>query len=153
MAATPSNQMKVPVQHDSGPVGSYVEPEGAGWLFFAGTVLGVAGVMRILDGIWAFRYEGSLPDNLQDGVLGDDLTAYAWTWTIIGVVLLVASVMVLSRSQFARWVGLFAAAVGCVTAVVWMPYYPVWSFTYIALCMLVIYALATYGGRQTTGAR
>src|SRR5215471_17828564 len=39
---------------------------GAGWLLFAGTMLGLAGIMRIIDSIWAFSYHGSLPDNLRD---------------------------------------------------------------------------------------
>ena len=29
----------------------YGEPVGQGWLFFAGTILGLAGIMRIFDGI------------------------------------------------------------------------------------------------------
>jgi hypothetical protein len=28
-----------------------------------------------------------------------------------------------------------------------MPYYPVWSLTYVGLGVLVVYALVTYGGR------
>ncbi len=38
---------------------------GSGWLFFAGTVLGLAGLMRIIDALWAFRYKGALPENLK----------------------------------------------------------------------------------------
>jgi hypothetical protein len=55
---------------------------------------------------------------------------------------------VLARSQFARWTGLIAAMVGGVSAVTWMPYYPVWSLTYVGLAVLVFYALARYGGRE-----
>ncbi len=33
----------------------------------------------------------------------------------------------------------------------WMPYYPVWSLVYIALAVLVFYALARYGGRLDAG--
>jgi hypothetical protein len=28
-----------------------------------------------------------------------------------------------------------------------MPFYPIWSLTYIAIGVLVIYALAAYGGK------
>ena len=44
------------------------EQPGYGWLFFAGTVLGLAGLMRIIDSIWAFTYSGQTPDNLQGEV-------------------------------------------------------------------------------------
>jgi hypothetical protein len=122
---------------------------GYGWLFFAGTVLGFGGLMRIIDSIWGFRYKGALPDNLQDGVLGSNLKNYAWTWLIVGIILIVASILVLFRSQFARWVGYVAAVIGGLSAMTWMPYYPIWSLTYVGLAVLVFYALAQYGGRET----
>ena len=34
---------------------------GDGWIIFAAIVLAVAGIMRIFDAIWAFRYHGVLP--------------------------------------------------------------------------------------------
>jgi hypothetical protein len=30
----------------------------------------------------------------------------------------------------------------------WMPYYPVWSLVYIAIGVLVVYALVAHGGRD-----
>src|SRR5215211_5594496 len=77
---------------------------GLGWLFFAGTLLGLAGIMRIVDAIWAFAYHGSLPEDLEDGILGSNLKTYAWTWLIVGIILVVANVLLLRRSQFARWI-------------------------------------------------
>ena len=124
------------------------EARGSGWLFFAGTMLGLAGIMRIFDSIWAFGYKGALPDGLKDGILGSNLKHYAWAWLIVGVVLIVSSVLVLARSQFARWVGFIAATVAAVSAMAWMPYYPVWSLTYVGLAVLTFYALARYGGRE-----
>jgi len=126
------------------------EDQGFGWLFFAGTILGLAGIMRILDSIWAFRFNGALPDGLKDGVLGDNLTTYAWVWLIVGIIMLVSSFLLLARSQFARWIGLIAATIGGVSAMTWMPYYPVWSLTYVGIAVLVFYALARHGGRTAS---
>jgi len=123
--------------------------EGVGWLFFAGTVLGLAGIMRIIDSIWAFGYHGQLPNALKDGALGSDLKNYAWLWLIVGLVLIGCSVLVVMRSQFARWVGIVAAAIGSISAMVWMPYYPVWALVYVGLGVLVIYALTAHGGRES----
>jgi hypothetical protein len=125
------------------------EMRGQGWLFFAGTVLGLAGLMRILDSIWAFRYHGALPDGLQNSLLGSNLKNYAWAWLGVGIILIVSSFLILVRSQIARWVGYFAAVIGGLSAMTWMPYYPIWSITYVAMAVLVFYALARYGGRQT----
>jgi hypothetical protein len=128
----------------------YEQERGAGWLFFAGTVLGLAGLMRIIDAIWAFKYNGQLPDNLQDGVLGDNLTGYGWTFLIVGIILVVCSFLILTRSQVARWVGYIGAVILGLTAVTWMPYYPIWSLTYVGIAVLTFYALARYGGRSST---
>ena len=38
-------------------------------MFFAGTIMGIAGIMRIFDGVWAFRYDGALPENLEGAIL------------------------------------------------------------------------------------
>jgi hypothetical protein len=141
------SQMADQAQHDRLDVYGDDAP-GLGWLYFAGTILGLAGLMRIIDSIWAFRYKGALPDGLKNGVLGDNLKNYAWLWLIVGIVLVLSSFLVLSRSQFARWIGFFAAAVGAISATTWLPYYPVWSLTYIAIFVMTFYALARYGGRE-----
>jgi hypothetical protein len=127
-----------------------VDERGSGWLFFAGTVLGLAGLMRIIDSIWAFRYHGALPDNvtLAHGVLGSNLKNYAWTWLIVGIILILSSFLLMARSQFARWIGYFAAVIGGLSAMTWMPYYPIWSLTYVAIAVLVFYGLARYGSRE-----
>ena len=122
------------------------EERGSGWLFFAGTMLGLAGLMRIFDALWAFRYDGALPEQLNDALLGDNLTTYGWL--IVGAILILASFMVIVRSQFARWIGLLAAAIAALTAMTWMPYYPIWPLTYVSLAVLTFYALAAHGGRN-----
>lgn len=42
--------------------------------------------------------------------------------------------------------GIMADAIGFISAIWWMPFYPIWSLTYIAIGFLVINALAAYGG-------
>jgi len=124
--------------------------KGEGWLFFAGTVLGIAGIMRFFDAIWAFTYHGAIPDNLQGGLFGDNLKHYGWVYLIVAILLILSSVGVLSGSQFSRWFGIVAGAIMSISAVWWMPYYPIWSLIYITIGLLVIYALAVYGGKETT---
>ena len=65
-------------------------------MFFAGTILGIAGIMRIFDALWAFRYDGAVPDALEGAILGTSLTTYGWVWLIVGVGLVMASFAVLS---------------------------------------------------------
>src|SRR5580692_8075278 len=127
-----------------------MENKGEGWLVFAAIALGIAGVMRIFDAIWAFRYHGAVPENLQNALWGTTLKNYGWLWLIVGIVLILCAGGVAARSQLSRWIGIFAGAVAAISAIWWMPYYPIWSLTYIALGVLVIYALAAYGAPAET---
>ncbi len=127
-----------------------MEEKGGGWLIFAAIVLGVAGIMRIFDAIWAFRYHGVLPENLENAIFGHSLKTYGWVYLVVGIVLIACAGGVVARSQISRWIGVFAGAVMAISAIWWMPYYPVWSLTYIGVGVLVIYALAVHGEREVT---
>src|SRR3954465_9831043 len=119
-----------------------------GWVAFAAIALTVGGVMRIFDAIWAFRYNGALPQNLEEAIFGRSLTTYGWIYLVVAAVLIVSSVALFAGSQMARWLGVTAGAIGSVSAIWWMPYYPIWSMTYIFLGALVVYALVAHGGRD-----
>ena len=108
-----------------------MEQKGEGWLVFSAIVLGVAGVMRVFDAIWAFRYHGALPQNLENAIFGTSLKTYGWVYLIVAAILIVCAIGVMARSQFSRWIGIVAGAVLSISAIWWMPYYPVWSLTYI----------------------
>ncbi len=125
-----------------------MDEKGQGWLVFAGVVLGVAGIMRIFDAIWAFSYHGVVPEDFQGAIFGHSLKTYAWVYLIVGIVLILCAFGVVARSQVSRWIGIFAGAVAAISAVWWMPFYPVWSLIYVLLGVLVIYGLAAYGSRE-----
>ncbi len=127
---------------------SWRDDKAVAWRFFAGTMLGLAGIMRIFDSIWAFRYHGEPPSNLEGGLFGHDLKTYGWIYLIVGILLIVVSVGVVVGSQFSRWTGIVGASLLAISAIWWMPFYPVWSAVYIGIGILVIYALAVYGSRE-----
>jgi hypothetical protein len=123
-----------------------MDEKGAGWVLFAGIMLLIAGVMRFFDGIWSLSYHAGLPEHLQGSVLGTNLKTYGWVYIVVAIILVVSAFGVFVGSQLARWIGIFAGAVSCISAVWWMPYYPIWSLTYVVIGALVIYALAAHGG-------
>jgi len=126
-----------------------MDNKGEGWMIFAAVALGVAGIMRIFDSIWAFRYHGAIPDDLQNALWGHTLKNYGWLWLVVGIILILCAFGVMARSQISRWIGIFAGAVAAISAIWWMPYYPVWSLAYIGVGVFVIYALAAYGSRES----
>lgn len=118
---------------------------GEGWLIFAGIALFAAGLMRLFDALWAFHYHGVVPNDLQDALFGHSLNTYGWLWVGVAVILGLAGIGVLFRNQIGRWVGVGAGVIGSVTAIWWMPYYPVWSLMYVGIGILVVYALVAHG--------
>jgi hypothetical protein len=122
-----------------------VTPRDYSWIRFASFVLVFAGVMRIFDAIWAFGYDGHLPQSLKHALFGDSLQTYAWLFLACGVLLIAAGIAVLYLSQLGRWIGIGAAIIGALSAMTWMPYYPEWSLLYVGLAVLVMYALLVRG--------
>ena len=125
----------------------------SGWLTFSAVILIIAGIMRIVDAIWAFGYHGAIPGNLQGALLGHNLKTYGWIWLIIGVILIIAGASVLGprdrpSAEVFRWVGIVAAALAAISAIFVMPYYPVWSLIYIAIAVMVIYGLSARYSEQ-----
>jgi len=128
-----------------------MEEAGSGWRFFAGTVLGITGIMRFFDAIWAWRYHGAVPNvpsNLEAAIFGHSLKTYGWVYFIVALILLGSSFGVIVGSQFSRWIGIVAGGILAISSIWWMPYYPIWSLAYIAIGILVIYGLVVYGGRE-----
>ena len=123
------------------------------WLTFSAVVLIIAGILRVIDAIWAFSYHGALPDGLQGALLGHSLTTYGWIWLIAGVILIASGALLFGptdrpSAEIARWVGIIAASLGAISAIFVMPYYPVWSLLYIIVAVMVVYGLvAGYGGK------
>lgn len=42
-------------------------------------------------------------------------------------------------------------AIGCISAIWWIPDSPIWSLTYVGIGALVMFALAVYGGEAEAG--
>ena len=130
-----------------------MEQRGEGWSLFAAIVLGVAGIMRVFDAIWAFRYHGVLPENLENAIFGHSLKTYGWIYIAVAAILILSALaIIMNRSQIGRWIGVAAGAIMAISSIWWMPYYPIWSLTYIAVGVLVIYALAAHGARDEISA-
>ena len=99
--------------------GKTMDEKGEGWLIFAAVVLGVAGIMRVFEAIWAFRYHGVLPQNFERAIFGHSLKTYGWVYLIVAIVLILCVFGVMARSQFSRWIGIFAGAVMAISAIWW----------------------------------
>ena len=122
---------------------------GAGWLAFAGAMLVLGGLLRILDALWAFKYDDEIGEEVQTVLFENDLAAWGWVWLLLGIALVVAGFMVVQGAQWARWFGIVAASVWALLNYTWVFVQPFWALFSVFLAILVIYALVTYGSRPT----
>ena len=88
------------------------EERGFGWLLFAATMLGLAGILSMFDGIAALSKAKLL--HRQPHYVFSDLRTWGWITLIVGVLLIVAAMGVFSGSGFARWFGIFAAGLNAI---------------------------------------
>jgi hypothetical protein len=120
-------------------------------LIVAAVLMGAAGVMLVVTGVWALSFEGSMSRELTRALNGHTVTSAGVLVLVAGVVLLVCGVGVLIGPRVNRWVGLVArlaaivvAAVVAFTGIWLVRYYPGWAITYTALGGLVVFTLTSY---------
>jgi hypothetical protein len=124
----------------------YGEPEGAGWLRFAGVMLLLAGALNIIYGIAAIGKSHFFVANQH--YIVSDLKTWGWVTLILGVLELLAAFSIWAGNQYGRWFGIAVAGLSAIGALLSIPAYPFWSLVIFAVSILIIYGLTAYGGRH-----
>ena len=55
-------------------------PRGVKWLAFAAALLAVSGIFKILDALWAFKYDDDFSKPMKTILFENDLTSWGWVW-------------------------------------------------------------------------
>jgi hypothetical protein len=76
-----------------------------------------------------------------------NLRAWGWITLILGVLLLIAAVGVLAGNQLARWFAVAVIGLNAIDQMFFIPAYPFWSLTIIAMDVVALYGLLAYGSR------
>ena len=127
-------------------VPDYAEPKGTGWLTFAACMLGLAGIWNFVDGILAISSSRVYTGNAT--YVFSDLRTWGWIVMILGIIEGLAALSIMSGSEFARWFGIGAAALNAIGNLLFIPVYPWWGLAMFSVDVLIIYALAVYGGAR-----
>jgi hypothetical protein len=127
---------------------TYPERTGwVGWIYFASVLMILAGTLNAIHGLVAIvNDEWVVWGNSNHLYL--DLTQWGWVHLIVGILLALAGVGVLSGNILARIVGVFIACLSIIANFLYMPAFPVWALTIIAIDLLVIYALTAHGAEM-----
>ena len=120
---------------------------GEGWIIFAGSMLAFAGVVNVIWGIAAIDNSSFFTD---DGryVLFDSLSTWGWFFLFIGILQFFAAYSIFSGGGFGQFFGILSAGINALILLFTVNAFPFAAFMLFIVDILVIYGLATYGGRR-----
>lgn len=101
-----------------------------------------AGLFQFFEGLSAARND-QVYESIKDYSYRMDLSGWGWTHMAIGAAALVVGVAILAGQTWAMIAGMVLAGLSAVMNFVFLPYYPTWSMTIIAVDVAVIWALST----------
>lgn len=125
---------------------TYAETKkGTAWIQFAAILFAIEGILNAIWGIAALSRSTFFVLNARY-VISD---LHTWGWIVLGFAALqgLAAMSIMRGGQFGRWTGIAIAALAIVVGMLTMPASPFWSLALIAVYVLVIHALAVYGGK------
>jgi hypothetical protein len=122
------------------------EPSGAavGWTVFAAFILILIGSFDIIAGL-AGIIEDEFYVATPNYIFEFDATTWGWIKLLWGIVVLLAGLALFSGAVWARTVGVIVALISAILNFAWLPVYPVWAITIIAIDIAVIWALTAHG--------
>ncbi|MEV6752814.1 hypothetical protein [Streptomyces sp. NPDC051214] len=124
-----------------------VNPVAVGGVVFAVCLLGIVGAFHAIAGLTAIL-DDNFYQSQNDYPFDFDVNVRGWIQMLIGALVLAAAFSIFSGKTWARAVGIGVASLSALQNFFFTPYYPVWSAIIIAMDVLVIWSLATYGHRQ-----
>lgn len=118
-------------------------PWANGLTIFAAAMMMIIGFWQALAGIAAIGQD-KVYAATPEYIYAFDVTGWGWIHLLLGILIVCAGVAVFMGSTWARMVAIVLASLSMIANFAFLPHYPVWSLTIIALDAAVIWALATY---------
>ena len=134
----------------SGAGGRHAEGHGLGLVTFAAILLLVLGFFNMIYGIAAIANSHVFTANTHY-VIGN-LRAWGWITLILSVLQLAAAAGVLAGNQLARWFAVAVVGLNAIDMMFFLPAYPFWALTIIAVDVVALYGLCAYGSRENLAA-
>ena len=133
-----------------GAGGHRAEGRGYGLILFAAILLLVVSFFNMIYGIAAIANSHVFVVNAH--YVFANLRAWGWITLIIAVLQLAAAGGVLAGNQLARWFAVAVVALNAIDMMFFLPAYPFWALTIIAVDIVALYGLCAYGSRANMAA-
>jgi hypothetical protein len=121
----------------------------AGFVLFAALMMIMAGCFQAFAGVVAI-FENEFYVATRNYLLQLDATTWGWVHLVLGVIVALAGFAVMAGRTWGRVVGITLAMLSALANFAFIPYYPFWSLTVIAVDIFVIWALAAHGREVAT---
>jgi hypothetical protein len=133
-----------------GTGGRHAEGRGGGLLVFAAILLLVVGCFNAIHGLAAIFNSHVFTANAH--YVFANQRAWGWITLIIAILELIAAAGVLAGNQVARWFAVAVVGLNAIDQMFFLPAYPFWSLTIIAMDVVALYGLCAYGSRANVEA-
>jgi hypothetical protein len=134
------------VKPGSGAGGRHEEGRGYGLVLFAAVLLLMVGSFNMIYGIAAIAKSHVFVANAH--YVFANLRAWGWITLIISILQLAAAAGVLAGNQLARWFAVAVVGLNAIDMMFFIPAYPFWALTIIAVDVVALYGLCAYGSRR-----
>jgi hypothetical protein len=121
------------------------EPPGYGWVIFAGTMIAIIGVLNFIYGIAAISNSKFYNRGVEYVI--SDLKTWGWVLLVIAIVQVLVAFAIWIQAEWARWTGVFIAAVNMIVHMLIVSGSPFLSLAIFSIDVLIIYGLVAHGGR------
>jgi hypothetical protein len=118
-----------------------------GFILFAALMMIMSGFFQLFAGLIAI-VNNDFYVATRDYIFQFDATTWGWIQLLWGVIVVLAGFGLMAGQTWARVVGIFLAVLSAIANFLFIPYYPIWALTVIALDVFVIWALAVHGGEM-----
>ena len=115
-----------------------------GTILFAGVVMILSGAFDVIDGLVAI-FANEFFVSTRHYLLQFDATSWGVIHLLVGALVVLAGFALLSGRTWGRVLAIVMVSISALTNFAFIPYYPFWSLTIIALDVFVLYAVAKYG--------
>lgn len=123
----------------------HAEGRGYGLIFFAAILLFVVGFFNLIYGIAAIANSHVFTANAN--YVFANLRTWGWITLVIAVAQLAAGGGVLVGNQLARWFAVAVVGLSAIDMMFFLPAYPFWALSIIAMDIVALYGLCAYGSR------
>jgi hypothetical protein len=116
-------------------------PMATGGMLFAATIMVLSGMFQFFLGISAVAKD-KIFIGTPNYVFKFDTTAWGWIHLVLGLIVAITGFFVFTAASWARFTAIGLVMLQAIGTFMFVPYFPFWTLTILALDIFIIWALA-----------